>query len=368
MNFKFQNRKITGILTVLPANVVRFEDEMEQYNFSVSKSQKLKLIMGYDKKRVVGDETCVSDLAIFGMQHLFSKGLLNKEDIDALLLVTQTPDHFMPPTSSIIHGKLNLKQDIFCMDVNQGCAGFIMGLFQAFMLLEQESVKKVVLINADVLSRKVSKRDRNSNPLVGDGATITIVERDPDGQTIYANLKMDGSGSGALIIPAGGFRIPSTSTTAEMVEDASGNFRSMDNLVMKGDEVFNFVQTEVPPMIENLLASAGSKKEEVDYFMFHQPNKFMLQKLADKMGVPHDKMPCNVVENFGNGSGISIPTVISHNLGDTLKSSNFTMCLAGFGVGLTWGSILMNLGGLDFCDITDYHAGVKADELPEENG
>lgn len=354
MNLQFKNKRITGLLTVLPKNEIRFEDEIENYNFSAAKSMKLKLTMGYDKRRVVEEGVCTSDLCIKGLNYLFDKGLLRKEEIDALLLVTQSPDYLMPPTSSVIQGKLGLKQDMFCMDINQGCAGFVMGLTQAFSLLEQPSINKAVLLNADVLSRKVSKRDRNSNPLVGDGASVTVIEKANTGSIIWGNLKMDGRGADALMIPAGGMRMPSTPETAQMEEDANGNFRAKDNLVMKGDEVFNFVQTEVPPMIEDLLQSAGAAMEDVDYFMFHQPNKFMLQKLADKMGVPHAKMPNDVVQHYGNSSGVSIPVAITHTLGKKLEEDTFKLCLAGFGVGLTWSALLVDAGKLSFCEMMEY--------------
>jgi 3-oxoacyl-[acyl-carrier-protein] synthase III len=354
MNLKFYNKKITGILTVLPENEVKFEDEIENYNFSGSQSMKLKLVMGYNKRRIVNDHVTSSDLCVFGMEHLFNTKKINKDDIDAMILVTQSPDHFMPPTSNIIQGKLGLKQDMICLDINQGCAGYIVGLNQAFMLLEQEEINKVVLLNADVLSRKVSKKDRNSNPLIGDGASITIIEKDTVGDTIFGTIKMDGNGADALMIPAGGFKTPSTIETAELKEDKSGNLRSLDHLVMKGDEVFNFVQREVPPMIIGLVEKAQVNIEEIDYFMFHQPNKFMLHKIADKLKIPHTKMPSNIVENFGNASGISIPTVITYNLGAKLTENSYLICLAGFGVGLTWASLLIRLEKLAFCEIINY--------------
>lgn len=354
MNLTFYNKAITGILTILPAQEVKFEDEMENYNFSAAKSLKLKMAMGYNKHRIVAAGVTISDLCVYGLKHLFENDLLKKEEIDALILVTQSPEYFMPPTSNIIQGKLGLEQDIICMDINQGCAGFEIGLFQAFMLLEQDEINKVVLLNADLLSQKVSKKDRNSYPLIGDGASVTIVGKSEKQNTIYANIKMDGTAFDTLIIPAGGFKTPSTPTTAEMVEDSAGNFRSLDNLVMKGDDVFNFVQREVPPMIEQLLEKAKQTKDSVDYFMFHQPNKFMLNKLADKLGIPHDKMPSNVVENFGNASGVSIPTAITYNLGERLINESLLVCLAGFGVGLTWASILMHLEHLSFNKIIDF--------------
>ncbi|RDY57583.1 3-oxoacyl-ACP synthase III family protein [Flagellimonas nanhaiensis] len=354
MNLKFQNKKITGILTVLPENEVNFDDEIDNYDFSRAQSMKLKLIMGYGKRRVVKEGTTISDLCIYGLNYLFDNGLLKKEDIDAIILVTQSPDHFVPATSHIIQGKLDLKKDIICLDINQACSGYPVGLNQAFMQLEQEEVNKVVVLNADMMSCKVSAKDRGSRPLTGDAASITIVENDTSGSTIYGTVNADGKGAEALIIPAGGFKMPSTPKTAELVTDKNGNSRALDHLVMKGDDVFNFVQREVPPMVERLLDKAGKTKDDVDYFMFHQPNKFMLKKLADKMGISYDKMPNNIVENFGNSSGVSIPTNITHNLGEKLLKEDFLICLAGFGAGLSWSSLLLNLGSLDFCETIDY--------------
>ncbi len=353
MDFTFKGKKITGILTVLPEREIRFEDEIENYNFTKAQSLKLKMVMGYDKHRIVEAGTCSSDLCVFGLEYLFNNNLLNRDEIDALILVTQSPDFFMPPTSNVIQGRLELKKDMICMDINQGCAGYVLGLIQAFMLLEQSTIHKVVLLNADVLSPKVSKRDRNSNPLIGDAASITIVEKG-DTETVIASLKMDGKGAMVLSIPAGGFRVPSTPKTAEMHEDESGNFRSLDNLVMKGDSVFNFVQTEVPPLISDLLHRASISKEEVDYYLFHQPNRFMLNKLADAIGVPREKMPSNIVENFGNASGVSIPTNISFNVGEKLLNNKYLCCLSGFGVGLTWAAMLLELGSLKFNQIINF--------------
>lgn len=354
MNLKFQNKKISGILTVLPENEVKFEDGIDNYNFSKSQSMKLKLVMGYNKRRVVTQGTTVTDLCVFGMNYLFDNSFLQKEDIDALVLVTQTPDYFVPGTSNIIHGKLGLKQDMVCLDINQACTGYIAGLNQAFMLLEQEEINKVVLLNADILSTKVSNKDRNSHPIIGDGASITILENDNSGNYIFGSVKVDGKGAEALIIPAGGFKTPSTTETAELKEDESGNFRALDHLRMKGYEVFDFVQREVPPMIENLLIKSGYGKDDIDYYMFHQPNRFMLKKLADKIGVPHEKMPNDIVENFGNSSGVSIPTAITHVLGEKLLNDKFVICLAGFGAGLNWSSFIMTLENLTFCELIDY--------------
>lgn len=354
MDFVFKNKRISGILTVLPKKAVKFEDEIENYSFSPAKCMKLKLAMGYKEHRVAEPGQTSVDFAIHGLQFLFDNGMLLKEDIDAILFVSQTPDYIMPPSSNLIQGHFELKHDCLCMDINQGCAGFEVGLIQAFMLLDQPAIRKVVLLNAEVLSPRTSKRDRNSWPLIGDAAAITIVEKSEDNSIIYANIKMDGTGAMVLNIPAGGFRMPSSPETAIMEEDAAGNYRSKDNLVMQGDEVFNFVQREVPPMIEHLYEQSGVDRNDVDWYMFHQPNKFMLNKLADKLGVPREKMPANIVENFGNASGVTVPTCISFNLGEKLCNETMQLCMAGFGVGLTWSSIMMKVGNLKFNQIIEF--------------
>lgn len=354
MDFLFKHKRISGILTILPQKAVKFEEEMANYNFSPAKSMKLKLAMGYNEHRIAAPGQTSYDFCQFGLQYLFDNNLLKPEEIDALLFVSQSPDYFMPPTSNLLHGHFGLRQDCLCMDINQGCAGFELGMIQACLLLDQTVVKKVVLLNADVLSPKVSPRDRNSKPLIGDAAAITVVEQCEAENPIYANIKMDGTGALVLNIPAGGFRLPCSSKTAVMEEDAAGNFRSKDNLVMQGDDVFNFVQREVPPMIEHLYEQSGVDRNDVDWYMFHQPNKFMLNKLADKLGVPREKMPANIVENFGNASGVTVPTCISFNLGDQLCNVEMQFCMAGFGVGLTWSSIMMKVGNLDFNKIIEF--------------
>lgn len=353
MDFLFKHKRISGILTILPRTAVKFEDEMANYNFSPVKSMKLKMAMGYDQHRIAAQGQTSYDFCCFGLQHLFEKGLLAPEEIDALLFVSQSPEYFMPPTSNLIHGHFGLKQDCLCMDINQGCAGFELGMIQACLLLDQPAVRKVLLLNADVLSSKVSPRDRNSKPLIGDAAAVTVIEKCEDENPIHANIKMDGTGAMAINIPAGGFRLPCSPETSVMEEDVSGNFRSKDNLVMQGDEVFNFVQREVPPMIEHLFEQSGVCRDEVDWYMFHQPNKFMLHKLADKLGVPHEKMPANIVEHFGNASGVTVPTCISFNLGEQLCKDEMQLCMAGFGVGLTWSSIMMKVGHLSFNEIIE---------------
>jgi 3-oxoacyl-[acyl-carrier-protein] synthase-3 len=354
MHLKFKNKKIAGILSVLPENEVHFVDEVKNYNFSENQSLKLAKIMGYGTTRIVNQDTCISDLCIFGLQHLFTEKLLNKDDIDAIVLVTQSPDYFLPATSNVIAGAIGLGDDVFCIDINQGCAGYEVGLMQAYMLLDQESINNVVLLNADVLSKKVSLKDRNSRPLVGDGATITLVTNDEDSKESNLFIKMDGSSAKSLIIPAGGFKLPSSEETGVYKDDGTGNVRSDDHLRMKGDEVFNFVQTKVPEMVNDVYKNLEISDDDIDYYFFHQPNKFMLEKLADKLKINRAKMPNNIVGKYGNGSGITVPLNICENLGEKSFHNNYKVILGGFGVGLTWSMIVCDLNILSFCNIINY--------------
>lgn len=354
MKLSYSGKAITGLLTIVPENERTFAEEMANFNFSPARSQKLAEVMGYDRHRIVDGPVCSSDLAVAAIEHLFANGMVAREEVGGLILVTQSPDYIMPGTSKVVHGRLGLHHDVFCLDVNQGCAGFIIGAMLGFMLLDQPAIEKVLLVNVDVLSRKVSPRDRNSYPLIGDAASVAVLERQADASPIDVRLKMDGSRREALIIPAGGMYQPSDTATAEQVEDSEGNFRSLDNLKMDGTAVFNFVMSEVPALIGELLEETGTAVDDVDAFLCHQPNRFMLNKLADKLNVPHDKMPSNIVEKFGNSSGVTIPMVTVTNLSSRLRDEKLHVCMAGFGVGLTWGAMLLDLGPMKFCEMIEF--------------
>lgn len=351
MDTVFRNKKISGIITVLPETESHFDDEIGNYDFPEKQTRRLKKVMGFHKHFLSKDTSTASDFCLEGLNYLLDKKMLEKEEIGAIIIVSLSPDYFLPQMSNIIHGKCNLTKDVLCIDIPQGCCGFLLGLMEAFMLLDHMGDKKAVLFNSDIMSHKVSKHDRNDFPLVGDVTTVTVIENDKSGQEIPFRLFADGTNRNALRIPAGGFAMPSTAQTAEMEPSEDGNKRSLDNLHMDGGEVFNFVQREVPPMLAEMIKAYGIKKESFDFFLFHQPNKFMLQKLADAIEVPHEKLFMNVVENYGNPSGASIPTVITHNLKEQMLDGQlYNCCLSAFGSGLTWGAMFMKLGRMEFCE------------------
>ncbi len=352
MRTVFRNKKIEGILSVVPEREILFEEEIANYTFPEKQTLKLKKLMGYDRHRIVKENSASSDLCIAGLEHIFKEGWLRKEDVGAIVVVSSTHDYLLPGTSSIIHDHFQFPYEVVCEDLMQGCTGFIQGLMQSFMILEHLENKKVVLFNVDVLSKKTSKKDRNSFPLIGDAASVTVISNTDEPNEIYLNYLFDGTRYKTLIIPAGGSRLACSPETAELKdEDNDGNLRSLDNLTMNGTEVFQFVQADVPPMINDTLEYAGVKNTDIDWYLFHQPNRFMLRKLAEKLEVPYEKVPMNVVENFGNSSGVCVPLNITYNLKEQLLNNSLRCCLSAFGSGLSWGAIIMTLGKLEFCDV-----------------
>lgn len=352
MYLEYKDKQITGILSILPKNEVRFEDEMHNYNFSENQTLQLKKLMGFNKHRIVKSDACISDLCISGFRYLFNNKLLNKDELSAIILLTNTPDYVLPPTSNVIQGELDLNTDTICLDVNQGCGGFLVGLMQAFSLLSNPNLKKIAVVNADILSRVSSVNDRNFYPLLGDAASITIVENKPS-ERILQYMKMDGRGAKTIIIPAGGLKLPHSNDTSVLKDDGSGNLRSDEHIFMDGTEIFNFVMQNVPDMLFELFQKQDMTFDDVDYFMMHQPNKFMLERVAKKIKVSLDKIPTNIVENFGNSASVTIPNAITYNLGNKLINGKFNICMAAFGEGLIWSSLIMKLENLDFCEMID---------------
>ena len=352
MEAVFKGKSISSMLGILPETIGYFDDEVNNYSFPAKQTMRLKKVMGYKEHRLAKESSTVSDFAVYGLNYMLENAWINREEIAAVVTVTLCPDHFVPHISNIVHARCDLDTDVICLDIAQGCCGFLVGLTQSFMLLEHIEGKKVVLINGDVISHKVSKRDRNDYPLIGDGCTITVVENGGS-DDIYYEMHTDGKRCDALQIPAGAFRMPSSPETAEMVDQGDGNFRSLDNICMDGSGVFNFVQIEVPPMLEGAFKRERKTIDDFDWFLFHQPNRFMLQKLAEKAGLPKEKLPMNLVENFGNPSGASIPMTAIYNCKDNLLNKENRCCLSAFGSGLAWGVMFMNIGMLKHCEMIE---------------
>lgn len=350
-----QGIRIRGMCATVPQDVSRFEDEMQHFPFSEQSSRKLARVMGFDEHRIADPATSPCDLASYTMNYLFHTKALKKDSLQALVVVAQMADYHIPGNSKIIHGQLHLHRDVFCTDIYENCTGFISGLYTASCMIAAGTVEEVVLITTDCGACQANIKDRNTYPLCGDAAAVTIVSKSDNPQDVlHFAFHNEGNKHEALYIPAGGRRMPYSEETAKVQQDEMGNYRSLENMHMDGTAVFQFVMEDVPPMIEEICKYASWDKEKIDYYLTHQPNRFMLQKLADLMQIPREKMFNNIVEKFGNTSPVTIPVNITHNLGASLLTEQFDVCYAAFGAGLSLSAALGTIGQLDFCELIEH--------------
>lgn len=358
MKHIFEHKRISAILSILPSTIVRYEDELVDYPFPIRQSQMLGKMMDYNTRRQVAVEDGLSEYAHFGINQLLERGVVRKEDINGIIVVSSSQDYIMPSVSYILQGKLGLSEDTYCCDILQVCGGYVNGLMQAFMVMDTMGLKKVLLVTGDMLTKKIGKRDRNSRPIIGDAVNISVIEQDPKGKPIYVDFRNSGNMADAIKIPAGGLKQPSTPETAIENRDVQGNYRALDHFYMDGERVFNYVMTHVPQMITDILAQSGDTIGSVDYYMFHQPNKYMVDRLANELDIPSEKCFSNIVGVYGNASTATIPLNICHNIAEQATSQSLRLCLSGFGAGLTCNALIMTNPKMDYVEIIEFQRGV----------
>ena len=338
---------ISGVTSVVPSGIKRIEEETSLFGKDSARINRLKKDIGMNKRHITVKDECASDLCEHAAKFLLSKLGYDPLTIDCLLLVTQTPDYFIPASSYILHGRLGLTKNCAAFDVNLGCSGYVYGLWLSSMMISSGSCKRVLLLAGDTLSRCVSPYDRGVAALFGDAGSATIIENGSGNHKINFVFHSDGKGYNHLIIPAGAFRNRHSIETARITKRENGNIRSEEHLYMNGAEIFSFSISEVPPLIDEVLTLSGWVKEDVNYFIFHQANKFIVQNIARKLKIPCKKAPYNVFEEYGNQSSVSIPVTICENLFSTIQNKSMKVILTGFGTGLSWAACALELGPME---------------------
>ena len=346
VKFAFENVKIKGISAVVPNIEKNLLDETNLYDGNLKKINRVINSSGFLKRRVTGKET-TSDLCIQAAEDLLNNLDINKNEIDALLFVSYTPDYLMPATSYVLHKKLGLTQNCICMDIPQACSGFILGLYQAAMLLNS-GCKKVMLLVGDSFSKFTDMFNNNTAPVFGDAGSATLIEYDKNAEKMYFNINSDGSGFDSLICENGGFRNP------VKIKDFYENGNYIYNSRMEGGRIFDFTLSNVVPNIEELLNFANISKKEIDEFVFHQANKFILENIARKLDIEPKKISTETLTNYGNQCGASIPCTICNTLNSKVSRQNVTSILSGFGVGLSWASAIVNLDNIYCSGLNEY--------------
>lgn len=289
------------------------------------------------------DETA-SDLGVAAGQRLFSAGVCAPEEIDFLLFCTQSPDYFTPTSACVMQDRLGLKTSCGAIDFNQGCSGYVYGLALAKSLIEAGTASKVLLITADTYTKFINRRDRSIRTLFGDGAAATLVTSVEAESEMIGPLVLgtDGRGANEIIVPAGGLRCPPTADTAVEKEDDAGNWRSAENLYMNGADVFSFALRTVPPAVDQLLQKSGLTMDQVDFFVLHQANKFILERLRGKMKIPAEKFWIDM-ENCGNTVSSTIPIALESAIEKGRIKPGDRVALVGFGVGYSWGAAMIRI-------------------------
>ena len=304
--------------------------------------EKIDAKTGIDARHIAAPDECSSDLAVKAARQLFDSGACAPESIDFILLCTQTPDYFLPTTACLVQERLGIPTTAGAFDFNLGCSGFVYGLGLAQGLISTGQASNVLLLTAETYSKFIHPRDRSVRTIFGDAAAAALVrgvESDLPfiGPFVYGT---DGRGGPHLMVSTGGMRNPRNESSGVASERESGNIRSADNLFMNGAEIFTFTLAVVPRLIEELLAKAGKTMQDIDLFVFHQANRYMLDHLRKRLEIPDEKFYVKM-SHCGNTVSSTIPIALKHAACEGVLKDGATVMLVGFGVGYSWGATLV---------------------------
>ena len=333
------NISIKGMAATVPAS---FEKNMDYDWISITEREMLVKTTGIEKRHIASDAICTSDMCMASAEKLITDLKIDKDDIEILIFVSQSPDYFLPATSIILQDKLGLKKTTLAFDIQLGCSGYVYGLSVIGSLMANGKLKKGLLLVGDKSSFSQSKKDKSTYPIFSDAGTATLLQYDENAETMHFNLQSDGSGHQAIIIPDGGVRSPWNKNSDDVVKIEEGIERSRRNLVIDGVEVFNFSIREAPLNVKDLLEKTGTTIDDYEYFIFHQANKLMNETIRKKLKLTPEKVPYSLSE-FGNTSSASIPLTIVSQIGESLKNKKSKMVFSAFGVGLSWASMNISL-------------------------
>lgn len=338
-SFVLRDASIMGIVSAVPSRteglggLISLCGEEDARRISDSTGVRLR--------HISGATVCASDLCFHAAVRLMEELAWPRDSVDALIFVSQTGDFILPATSCCLHGRLKLSKHCAAFDICMGCSGYVYGLWNAACLIAG-GCRKVLLLVGDTISKLVSPMDKATMSLFGDAGTATAMGHS-DGERMCFELGTDGADTEHLIVPAGGFRRRCDTQTGARTMREDGSSRSDEDLFMDGAEIFTFTIREVPRMITRVLATASWSQDEVDAFVFHQANRFILEYLTKKMKLRHDKVSFSL-DKYGNTSCASIPLTISSVLHNTVASHKNRLLLGGFGVGFSWGAAAVEVG------------------------
>ena len=348
---RFNKVEIKAISACVPKKI-ECNSELD-YLISPEEANKTINSIGIKEKRIADLDVCSSDLCFKAAELLIKDNNIDRNTIDALIFISQTPDYRQPATAMSLQHRLGLPKTTLSFDINLACSGYVYGLSIASSLASSQGINNVLLLVGETMSKTISRKDKVTTPLFGDAGTATLVTRADDIHSIYS-LNSDGSEADILRIPYGGYRNPSCEEGFLEFTDNEGNCKTGEQLNMNGMDVFNFGLREVPKNIKLLLKEAELSTENIDLLIFHQANKFMTDFFAKKLRVPSDKTPYSL-SKFGNTSSASIPlTIVSEMFNIDQYTKREKVIITGFGAGLSWASALINLSNTKISKLVEY--------------
>jgi len=332
---KIDNIKIKGLAACVPANV---ENTLNSNSFiNTTEAEQFINVTGIFERRIASSDVCSSDLCFHAAIKLIEELNWEKKDIDCLIFITQTPDYIVPATSCILQERIGLSHECYAFDITLGCSGWVYGVSVMASLMTSGNFKKGLLLVGETTTKTKSPKDKSTYPLFGDAGTATALEFSKDADPMYFHTGTDGSKFNAIYIPDGGFRNFITPESLIMKEYSPGIIRNKLHYVMDGATIFVFSITKPPSSIKFLLKNIGLNQNDIDYFILHQANKLIIEKIMEKLQIPQGKVPSSY-ELFGNTSMSSIPLTMVTKLREKLMSSKLRLVICGFGGGLSWAS------------------------------
>ena len=291
---------------------------------------RLAKAIGLRARRVAAPGVTALDLCADAAARLLDEAAVDASSLDAVIFVTQTPDHPQPNNAALLHARLGLSKAAATYDLSLGCSGWVSGLHQAAMLCGAGAAR-VLVCAGDTLSRLVDPHDPATAPLFGDAGSAMLVEKTGEATAMHFVFGTDGAGASAIIVPAGGARLPEERGPSACLR-------------MDGAAVYEFALREVPPAVAGALKLAGWTPESADHLVLHQANRFVVSSVARKCGFPEAKAPMDLVEQFGNQSSASIPAALAHACAEALQGGRRRLVVCGFGVGFSWGAATLEAG------------------------
>ena len=344
---EISNIAIRGLSAAVPKRV---EENVDYHLFQDDEADKFIKSTGIERRHV-DDKYTFLDLSLPAAEKLLEDLAWDKSEVEAVVIVTQSQEYPIPATACIFQDRLGLSEECYAMDISLGCSGWVYGLSMLASLGSAGKLKKMLLIAGDTRNR-TGINDKSAYPLFGDAATVTALEYVEGADDLKFHLATDGSGYGAIIIEDGGNRNPVTEGSLANVEIEPGITRNRTNTVLDGMNVFAFGISKPPQSIRKVGEKYNIDMESVDYFLFHQANKFMNEKIRKKLKLAEEKVPYSL-KNFGNTSSASIVLTMVTELQQQLREKYLNHIGCGFGVGLSWATVYFSTDKIVCSDLVE---------------